>query len=77
MGKIVQVRDVDPAVEERLRAQAKAEGLSLSAYLRRELARLAERVEFEDRWGDYVRTGPGLDPDEIVDTIREMRGPLP
>ena len=73
----MQVRDVDPAVEERLRARAAAEGLSLSAYLRRELARVADRLDFEDRWGEDLHPAPGLDRDMIVDTVRELRGPLP
>ena len=61
MGVLVQVRDVDAQVRDRLKASAAAEGLSLNAYLvrllnreastptRQEvLARIAERSERSD-----------------------------
>jgi len=77
VGKTVQIRNLDPVVEERLRKRASSEGLSLSAYLRRELALLAERQEFWDRWNDFTPDGPGLSGDAAAEIIREMRGPLP
>lgn len=48
----MQVRDLDPAVNERLKGAAAAKGLSYSEYLRRELTRLAEKLRIEERWSE-------------------------
>jgi hypothetical protein len=50
MGVTVQVRDLDPAVNDRLKGAAAAKGLSYSEYLRRELTRIAERLRIDERW---------------------------
>lgn len=50
MGVTVQVRDLDQAVHDRLKAAAASKGLSYSEYLRRELTRIAERLRIEERW---------------------------
>jgi len=50
MGVTVQVRDLDPAVNDRLKSAAAAKGLSYSEYLRRELTRIAERLRIDERW---------------------------
>ncbi|HEV3358865.1 MAG TPA: hypothetical protein VG247_18860 [Pseudonocardiaceae bacterium] len=42
MGRIIQIRDVDEDDYRGLAAKAAAEGLSLTAYLRRELHQLAQ-----------------------------------
>lgn len=42
MGRIIQIRDVDEADYAVLTAKAAAEGLSLTAYLKRELHQLAQ-----------------------------------
>jgi hypothetical protein len=42
MGRIIQIRDVDEVDYAVLTARAAAEGLSLTAYLRRELHQLAQ-----------------------------------
>ncbi|MEO6942186.1 MAG: hypothetical protein ABI238_05520 [Terrimesophilobacter sp.] len=84
MGVIVQVRDLDLAVQERLRKSAAMEGLSLSAFLRRELTELARDLEVQERAG-YGTTLqamlggplPGLENvsiQDIVDVIHEERG---
>ncbi|MFF1634646.1 hypothetical protein [Leifsonia sp. NPDC058248] len=46
----MQVRDLDPAVNERLKAAALSKRLSYSEYLRRELTRIAERLRIEEQW---------------------------
>lgn len=79
----MQVRDLDSDVQERLRAAAEKEGISLSALLRRELAGLADTLEMMDRVrglnAAQVALGgpfPGLahlDSQEIVRMIREDR----
>ena len=52
MGVTVQVRDLDPAVDDRLKRAAADKGLSYSEFLRRELTRMAEKLRIEDRWGE-------------------------
>lgn len=84
----MQVRDLDVAVQERLRKSAEKEGLSLSAFLRRELTSLARSLEVRER-ADRLNAKPvrnalggpmpgleGISTQEIVDIIREHRGPL-
>ena len=76
MGVTVQVRDLDADVQQKLSEGAAREGLSLSAFLRRELTRVAARVEAEgtrDRWGVSGGLLPGVPLDEIVDMVREDR----
>jgi hypothetical protein len=83
MGVTVQVRDLDAGVHERLRKSATKEGLSLSAFLRRELTELARDLDVQERAG-YGTTLqamlggplPGLEDvttQDIVDAIREGR----
>jgi antitoxin FitA len=48
MGKTVQIRDLDDATYETLRARAKASDLSLTQYLRRELHNLASTPSMEE-----------------------------
>lgn len=82
MGVTVQVRDLDANVQERLREAATSEGMSLSAFLRRELTRLAAQLDGQARANDRrVRNRLGfppdffdsLGPDQVVAMIREDR----
>ncbi len=83
MGVTVQVRDLDPDVQERLRRSATKEGLSLSAFLRRELTELARDLEVRELAGaettlQAMLGGPlpgleNLSAQEIVDIIHEGR----
>ena len=88
MGVTVQVRDLDASVQDRLNKSAAQEGLSLSAFLRRELTSLARTLEVRER-ADRLNAKPvrnalggplpgleGVTTQEIVDIIREHRGPL-
>ena len=50
----MQVRDLDPAVDDRLKRAAAAKGLSYSEFLRRELTRMAEKLRIEDRWNELT-----------------------
>jgi len=79
MGKTVQIRNLDDRVEDVLRAHAESAGLSLSEFLRRRLAALADDLEARDRWDAHVAALPRvpLDMDQAVADIRELRGPLP
>lgn len=84
MGVTVQVRDLDTAVQERLRKAAAKEGLSLSAFLRRELTELARDLKVRELAGQETSLQdilggpiPGLEnvsTQQIVDIIRENRG---
>jgi hypothetical protein len=83
MGVTVQVRDLDAGVQERLRRSATKEGLSLSAFLRRELTELARDLEVRERAGHETTLQamlggplPGLEDvstREIVNIIHESR----
>jgi antitoxin FitA len=69
---LVQVRDVPEPVLRTLKAQAAERGLTLTAYLRGELARLAARptnAELVERLARRQRrSGPTVD-----DTVAEIR----
>jgi hypothetical protein len=71
--KNVQIRNLDDATYEKLRARARADGLSLSQYLRRELdhladlATMAEVLERTDRW----RAEGGGIPGEVLAAAHE------
>lgn len=69
---LVQVRDVPEATIRALKAHAAQRGLTLSAYLRDELSRLAARptnAEIVERLSRRNRSGgPSL-----VDTVAEIR----
>lgn len=89
MGVTVQVRDLDPAVNDRLKGAAAAKGLSYSEYLRRELTRIAEKLRIDERWNEVssasrsTRERPsvpsepwrplGMSTDEIVASLHEDR----
>jgi plasmid stability protein len=82
MGVTVQVRDLDPIVSQKLRDAAAREGMSLSAFLRKELTSLATDLEVRKRAaalsGRNSLGGPfpglqGIDIQEIVQITREGR----
>jgi hypothetical protein len=74
MGVTVQVRDLDPAVNERLKGAAAAKGLSYSEYLRRELTRIAEKLRIDERWSE-VKSSQAL-RNTLLNTDSDLRGPL-
>jgi plasmid stability protein len=79
MGKLLQVRDVPEHVHRTLKSRAAQSGMSLSEYLRGELALIASRPTPEEVLA-RLRELPPLDvpkgerPEAI---IRRRRGPLP
>ncbi len=78
MGKLVQVRDVPETVHRTLKARAALSGISLSEYLRAELALIASRPS-PDEVLARLRALPPLDVpkrDRPEAIIRRMRGPL-
>lgn len=76
--KAIQIRNVPDDVHAVLRARAAAAGMSMSEYLRSELITMAATPTL-DEWLDRVAAQPpsGVSTQEIVDAIREMRGPIP
>jgi plasmid stability protein len=79
MPKAIQIRDVPDDVHAVMRARAAAAGMSMSEYLRSELVRLAASPTM-DEWLARVAAHPpatGVTTQEIVDIIREARGPIP
>jgi plasmid stability protein len=73
MGVTVQVRNLDADVQERLREAAEKEGLSLSAFLRRELTRLAEQLTLAQRFEHAAIPGFRETRESLVNGIREDR----
>lgn len=85
MGVTVQIRNLDVDVQERLVSAAAQEGLSLSAFLRRELTTLAKSLEVRERarrlnsgnlrnkLGGPFPALQGIDIQEIVRMTREDR----
>jgi plasmid stability protein len=53
MPKTIQVRNVPEHVHARLKTHAALEGMTLSGFIRRELARVAERSSMRE-WLDHV-----------------------
>ena len=70
----MQVRDLDPAVNERLKGAAAAKGLSYSEYLRRELTRIAEKLRIDERWSE-VKASQHLQT-KLLTTKADLRPPL-
>lgn len=77
MPKTIQVREVPDATYAELRSRAAAEGLGLQEYLRRELTRLAERLDPAEalrRQRELVRaSGRGPTRAEILTAIDDGR----
>jgi plasmid stability protein len=73
MAKNVQIRDVDDDTYRVLRNRAAAENLSLTAYLKRELERMASGPTMAEIFARSNRRHWGIDQDTIVQTIREIR----
>lgn len=73
MARIVQVRDIPDDVHAVLTARARAQGMSLSEYLRAELARIAARPSV-DEWLTRLQATPPMDSpwpsDELVHRVR-------
>ncbi|MEV8212925.1 hypothetical protein [Leifsonia sp. NPDC077715] len=75
MGVTVQVRDLDPAVNDRLKNAAAAKGISYSEYLRRELTRIAERLRIDERWTE-VKASHRLRREAAATPGDALLGPL-
>ncbi|HWE88692.1 MAG TPA: hypothetical protein VG317_04430 [Pseudonocardiaceae bacterium] len=76
MGRTIQIREVDDQAHAVLRARAEAENLSLTAYLRRELERMANRptmAELLERADRRRAEGISVNRDDILAAVRAAR----
>lgn len=69
----IQIRDFPDDLHERLRERAAAQGESLSAYLRRELTRLAERPSLREWLAEIETLEPALPGPGGAELVREGR----
>jgi plasmid stability protein len=79
VSKVIYIRDVPDDVHDALAAAARAEGLSLSAYVRRELTQIARRSQRRRQNIAIARKAQqqvagGVDRATILATLREGRG---
>ena len=70
MGRNIQVRDVPDEVHRVLATRAAAAGVSLTAYLRAELTRMAERPPVADVLARAAARSGGARIDDIVAAVR-------
>jgi plasmid stability protein len=73
MGRNIQVRDVPDEVHRVLATRAAAAGVSLTAYLRAELTRMAERPPVADVLARAAARSGGARIDDIVAAVRTGR----
>ncbi len=75
MSKMIQVRNVPDDVHRALKASALAEGMSLSDYVKRELATIASQRSFEEIDARIKARGPSnLSRETVLSALREARG---
>ena len=73
MSKMIQVRDVPDQVHRTLKARAAREGMSLSDFIKRELAHAAERPSMRE-WLDRTKElKPIQSTRSAAQVIRELR----
>jgi len=74
MSKMIQVRNVPDSVHGKLKARAAREGMSLSDFLKKELARTAERPTMREWLEDARLATPIRNKKSPAQIIRELRG---
>jgi hypothetical protein len=76
MSKMVQIRNVPDQVHRTLKSRAAREGMSLSDFIKRELARSAKRLTIEE-WLDRIRDRKPIpitrSPAEVIREMRDSR----
>ena len=73
MSRNIQIRDVPDDVHRALATRAASAGLSLTAYLRAELVRVAERPPVADVLARAGARRDGVRTDDIVAAVRSGR----
>jgi len=78
---MIQVRNVPPQLHRELKRRARLAGKTLTVYIQEILEREVERPpadEFWERFGERIKGRRSTATiEEVVASIREMRGPLP
>ncbi len=78
---MIQVRNVPPELHRELKRRARLSGKSLTSYIQEILEREVEHPPPEEFWAQFRERIKGRASratiDEVVASIREMRGPLP
>jgi antitoxin FitA len=73
MSKMIQVRDVPDHVHSTLKSRAAREGMNLSDFLKKELARAAERPTMQEWLDRAQQTKPIRGKTSPAQAIRELR----
>jgi plasmid stability protein len=74
MSKMIQIRNVPDDVHRTLKARAAKQGMTLSDYLKQELAHIAELPAVEEVLERAKHREPGnIDAETIVELIRATR----
>jgi plasmid stability protein len=73
MSKMIQVRNVPEQVHRVLKARAARQGMSLSDFIKRELARVAERPTMEEWLERTQQAKPIRARRSSAEVIRELR----
>jgi plasmid stability protein len=73
MPKMIQLRHVPDAVHRKLKARAAMEGVSLSDYLVREVAALAEQPTLQETLAEIAKLPPVTWLEPVVETVRKAR----
>lgn len=73
MSKMIQIRDVPDDLHRRLKVRADQMGMSLSDYLKRELARMAEKPTLDEMLDHLAKRPPIELSESIEDIIRAQR----
>jgi plasmid stability protein len=76
MSKMIQVRDVPEHVHGTLKSRAAREGMSLSDFLKKELARVAERPTMQE-WLERAQQAKPIQtrksPAQVIRELRDSR----
>jgi hypothetical protein len=73
MSKMIQVRDVPDRVHSTLKARSAREGMTLSDFIKRELARVAERPSLNEWLERTEHLKPVRTRKTAVQAIRQLR----
>jgi antitoxin FitA len=77
MSRMVQIRNVPDELHRELRVRAAKAGMSLSEFLLREVAKIAERPSLEEVLERIRQREPVELDEDPAETIRKLRGPMP
>jgi plasmid stability protein len=73
MPKMIQLRHVPDALHRKLKARAAKSGLSLSDYLVREIAIVAEQPTLQETLAEIAKLPPITWREPVVETVRKAR----